>query len=84
MENGWEFHDTQGNRSDAINGKSYLYEIYLMANSKYEGRVTVPMLWDKKNMIVNNESFEIIRILNSEFFEFTDNDYDFYLAELRK
>src|SRR3546814_13522647 len=46
----------------------YLYEIYTRANPEYSGRVTIPLLWDKKlGRIVNNESSDIIRIFNSGF-----------------
>ena len=52
-----------------------LHEIYIKADPNYTGRVTVPTLWDRKTQtIVNNESAEIIRMLNSEFDEFAEND----------
>lgn len=52
-----------------------LHEIYIKADPDYTGRVTVPTLWDRKTQtIVNNESAEIIRMLNSEFDEFAEND----------
>jgi putative glutathione S-transferase len=61
-----------------------LYEIYLRADPNYSGRVTVPVLWDKKQQtIVSNESADIIRMLNSAFDEFGDASLDFYPAELR-
>src|SRR3546814_12736790 len=53
---------------DTVNGARYLYEIYTRANPEYSGRVTIPLLWDKKlGRIVNNESSDIIRIFNSGF-----------------
>jgi glutathionyl-hydroquinone reductase len=53
---------------DPIFNARYLYEIYIKADPRYTGRVTVPVLWDKqRGTIVNNESAEIIRMLNSEF-----------------
>lgn len=56
-----------------------LYEVYRAARSDYSGRVTVPILWDEKRQtIVNNESSEIIRILNSEFDAYGDTHLDFY------
>ena len=84
LENGWEF-DAKGTEGeDIINHKDYLYEIYLMANSNFEGKVTVPVLWDKvKKTIVSNESSEIVLMLNSEFSEFSENDYDYYPEALR-
>ena len=62
-----------------------LHEIYIKADPNYTGRVTVPTLWDRKTQtIVNNESAEIIRMLNSEFDEFAENDLpDLYPATFR-
>jgi putative glutathione S-transferase len=81
---GWEFGTGPGATLDTINGKSTLAEIYLLTNPRYTGRVTVPVLWDKKRRtIVNNESSEIIRMLNSAFDAFTDVHTDYYPAELR-
>lgn len=66
--NGWAFTERPGCIPDSVNGASYLYEIYLKARPGFSGRVTVPALWDKaRGTIVNNESSEIIRMLNSEF-----------------
>ena len=80
-ESGWTFGTSSKDRKDPVNGFKYLYEVYLKSSSSYEGRVTVPILWDKKtHQIVNNESSEIIRILNTEFNEF-GNDLDFYPKE---
>jgi glutathionyl-hydroquinone reductase len=59
LENGWEFTD---------GGIRYLYELYARARPGYTGRVTVPVLWDEQEgRIVNNESAEIIRMLNRDF-----------------
>jgi len=83
-ENGWEFTEYPGSISDSLNGSQYLHQIYTAAKSDYTGRVTVPVLWDKeKKTIVNNESSEIIRMLNSEFNEFGDSELDFYPSNLR-
>ncbi len=83
-ENGWEFGTGPGATPDAVNGKSTLAEVYLLADPHYTGRVTVPVLWDKKRRtIVNNESSEIIRMLNSAFEAFTDVHTDYYPAALR-
>src|SRR6195256_5145815 len=68
---GWVFSNFPGAIPDELNGKQRLYEIYLLANPRYSGRVTVPVLWDKeKKTIVNNESSEIIRMFNSAFDKF--------------
>ncbi len=62
---GWEFGIARGGTLDTVNGKATLAEIYLLADPHYTGRVSVPVLWDKKRRtIVNNESSEIIRMLN--------------------
>jgi putative glutathione S-transferase len=67
-ERGWRFSDRPGCIPDTVNGAGYLYEIYLTAKRDYTGRVTVPVLWDRKTAtIVNNESAEIIRMFNSAF-----------------
>ena len=81
---GWEFGKGQGGTADDVNGKSTLAEIYLIADPHYTGRVSVPVLWDKKRRtIVNNESSEIIRMLNSAFNAFTNVHTDYYPAALR-
>lgn len=65
LERGWVFEDGY---EDPIHGASALYEIYQKADPKFTGRVTVPMLWDEeRETIVNNESSEIIRMLDEEF-----------------
>ncbi len=81
---GWKFGSAGGGMSDTVNGKATLAEIYLLADPYYTGRVSVPVLWDKKRRtIVNNESSEIIRVLNSAFDAFTDVRTDYYPAALR-
>ena len=81
MENGWEF----GEQGDPLYNLDYAYQLYLKADPSYEGRVTVPILWDKKTQtIVNNESIEIIRMLNSAFNELTGNTDDYYPEPLRE
>ncbi len=84
LENGWEFETTKDATNDAVNGFSYLYQVYTEADPEYSGRVTVPLLWDKKTRtIVSNESSEIIRMFNSAFDRVTGNSLDFYPRELR-
>ncbi len=69
---------------DTVNGFHYLREAYTASNKHYTGKVTVPTLWDKKTgRVVNNESSEIIRMLNSEFKGITGDDTDFYPPALR-
>ena len=67
-EHGWTFDRTDGSSGDRLFDKTYLHQIYTRADASYSGRVTVPVLWDKKlNTIVSNESSDIIRMLNSAF-----------------
>jgi len=69
---------------DTVNNFHYLHEAYTASEPHYTGKVTVPTLWDKKTRrIVNNESSEIIRMLNSEFRGIAGDDTDFYPKELR-
>jgi putative glutathione S-transferase len=69
---------------DTVNGFHYLYEAYAASEPNYTGKVTVPTLWDKKTKrAVNNESSEIIRMLNSEFKGIAGDDTDYYPPELR-
>ncbi|HET9717227.1 MAG TPA: glutathione S-transferase family protein [Pseudolabrys sp.] len=84
LRDGWTFNVSEGSSGDAANGKSRLSEIYLLANPRYTGRVSVPVLWDKKKRtIVNNESSEIIRMFNSAFDALTNIHVDFYPEPLR-
>lgn len=77
LENGWEV-------KDPIYGLQFLYQLYLKADSSYEGRVTVPVLWDKRTgTMVSNESGEIIRMLNGAFDSLTGNTDDYYPVSLR-
>ncbi|MBA6379831.1 MULTISPECIES: glutathione S-transferase family protein [unclassified Colwellia] len=81
MENGWTF----GDKGDPLYQLDYAYQLYLKADPSYEGRVTVPILWDKKTQtIVNNESIEISRMFNSAFNELTGNVDDYYPVEQRE
>jgi putative glutathione S-transferase len=86
-ENGWTFSNpdgTAGCTADDVNGMRHLHEVYTKADPHYTGRVTVPVLWDRnQGTIVNNESSEIIRMLNSEFDGFGDASIDFYPEALR-
>ena len=81
-EQGWRFGPDA--EEDTLNGKEHLNQVYLIADPRYTGRVSVPMLWDKeRRTIVSNESPEIIRMLNSAFDAFTNNRTDYYPAALR-
>ena len=81
---GWHFSDGAGCIPDTVNGTRYLREIYKLAKDDYTGRVSVPVLWDKrKKTIVNNESAEIIRMLNVAFNGWGNGEPDLYPAPLR-
>ena len=85
----WVFGEYPGATEDHVNQANYLYENYLKADPNFDGLVTVPVLWDKnRQTIVNNESSEIIRMLNSAFDEFANIDagveVDFYPQALRE
>jgi putative glutathione S-transferase len=68
-----------------VNGFHYLHEAYTASEPHYTGKVTVPTLWDRKTQrVLNSESSEIIRMLNSEFKGVAGDDFDFYPPALRK
>ncbi|WP_273889047.1 glutathione S-transferase family protein [Rubrobacter naiadicus] len=84
-EMGWEFTEGPGRIPDTVNGARYLHEIYALADPHYTGRCSTPVLWDKeRRTIVNNESREILRMLDTEFGEFAKNDVDLCPKELRE
>jgi putative glutathione S-transferase len=82
---GWTFEKGPGVVPDSVNGAAKLHEIYTKAKPDYTGRVTVPVLWDKRReTIVSNESAEIIRMFNFAFDKLTGATADFYPDHLRK
>ena len=82
-ENGWTFEPGEGVTPDTVNGSKFLYQIYTAASSNYSGRVTVPVLWDKKlKTIVSNESSEIIRMFNTAFDDLGAQPGDYHPDEL--
>jgi len=81
---GWTFLAEDGATADTLYGLDYLHQIYTKADPGHSGRVTVPVLWDKKtSRIVNNESADIIRMLNSAFDGVGAKPGDYYPEELR-
>lgn len=84
-EHGWTFGtDFAGATGDGLFGVDRLYEIYLKADPGYTGRVTVPLLWDKKQKAaVSNESAEIIRMFNSAFDGVGGAEGDYYPEGMR-
>lgn len=84
-ERGWAFREGPGHGPDPVNGFAFLSEAYQASDPGFAGRVTVPVLWDRATgRIVNNESAEIIRILNTAFDEWGDASVDLYPADLRE
>ncbi|MBX3567142.1 MAG: glutathione S-transferase family protein [Rhizobiaceae bacterium] len=82
--NGWTFLAEDGATGDPLYHSEFLHQIYTRADPAYTGRVTVPVLWDRREeTIVSNESSEIIRMLNSAFDQWGDPTVDFYPAALR-
>ena len=80
VDQGWPL----GPGADTVNGFRHLHQVYVKAKPDYTGRVSVPVLWDKKkHAIVNNESSEIIRMLNSEFEAIAGAHDDYYPQRLR-
>ena len=68
LENGWTLEDGPGVQPEPLHGADFMHQVYTAAQSDYTGRVTVPVLWDKKlETIVSNESSEIIRMFDEEF-----------------
>ena len=81
----WVFDEYPDATPDHVNNANYLYENYLKADPDFNGLVTVPVLWDKRRQtIVNNESSEIIRMLNSVFDEYGNTGVDYYPEPLRE
>ncbi len=83
-EGGWAFGPKTSETFDPVNGFQHLAEAYRATDAAYSGRFSVPVLWDRETgQIVNNESSEIIQMLNSEFDQWGDASLDLYPAELR-
>ncbi|MER2041719.1 glutathione S-transferase family protein [Desemzia incerta] len=84
-ENGWTFEPAVGVIPDPVINATYLHELYTHVDPNYSGRVTVPMLYDlKQNKIVNNESSEIMRMLNTAFYGVGAEEGDYYPKELQE
>ena len=80
---GWQFGGYPGAEDDTLNGARFMHELYTLADAQVSGRATVPVLWDKQTgTIVNNESADILRMLNSAFAEIVDQGPDLYPQDL--
>jgi putative glutathione S-transferase len=83
-EQGWRFGDFPGCGEDPFADTRFLHQIYTRADPRYTGRATVPVLWDReRRTIVNNESADILRMLNRAFDAFGDAGVDLYPPGLR-
>ncbi len=85
LQEGWTFKkDDKGASGDALFNSTFARDLYIRADPKFTGRVTVPILWDKESdTIVSNESAEIIRMFNSAFDGITGNSDDFWPEDMR-
>lgn len=84
LEHGWTFDAEDGSTGDDLFGSDFMHQIYTRADAGYSGRVTVPVLWDKKRKtIVSNESADIIRMMNSAFDHLGARAGDYYPEALR-
>ncbi|WP_035140483.1 glutathione S-transferase family protein [Fischerella sp. PCC 9605] len=82
--NGWIFGNWDNTTPDTVNGCDYLHQVYIKAKPDFTGRVTVPVLWDKKTgTIVNNESADILRMLATEFDAFGNDMLELYPKQLK-
>lgn len=83
-EQGWRFGNYPGSDRDAVNGVTFMHELYTRSEPKFTGRATVPVLWDKVGgTIVSNESADIVRMFNSGFGALAAGAIDLYPAPLR-
>ena len=80
---GWAFGESEGCIADPLFGAHHMHQIYTQVQAVYSGQVTVPVLWDReRGTTVNNESAEIIRMMNSEFAGIAPESPDYYLDDL--
>lgn len=80
---GWQFGGYDGADEDPLFGARHLHELYTRADPHFTGRATVPVLWDmKRNVMVNNESADIVRMFNTAFEGIAPSDVDLYPADL--
>jgi len=83
-EQGWRFGSSLGADQDPLYGATYAHELYTKADTNFTGRATVPILWDKhRKTIVNNESADIVRMLNSAFEAHGNATIDLYPQDLK-
>src|SRR5690606_37680181 len=84
-ERGWAFREGDGHSSDPINGFQYLSEAYQATDPRFSGRVTVPVLWDKKTgCIVNNSEDDICRMFSTAFRTFARRNPNLFPPEMEE
>jgi putative glutathione S-transferase len=82
-ERGWAFRNGPGYSEDPVNGFKFLSEAYLASDPKFRGRYTVPVLWDKEQKrIVNNSEDDICRMFNDAFSEAGGSKVDIFPADI--
>lgn len=82
-ERGWAFTEGPGHTLDPINHFKFLSEAYVLTDFDFDGRVTVPVLWDKtKRRIVNNSEDDICRMFNDAFAKLGDGTVDLFPADI--
>lgn len=80
---GWAFGGYPGADDDPLFGSAYMHELYTRADPQFTGRATVPVLWDKQtSTIVNNESADILRMLDTAFEHLVPSDLRLYPTDL--
>lgn len=86
VDNGWEFTPAKDDcTADSVNGYDYLREVYAAGNPDYTGRVTVPVLWDREaGTIVNNESSEVIQLLDEGLDAYAERDVKLFPPDQRE
>jgi len=79
-DNKWVFNPRfEGSTADTVNGKTTLEEVYKLSDPDYEGKISVPVLWDKQtSKVVNNDSAEVAEMLCTQMGEFATTKWDFY------
>jgi len=84
-ERGWRFSpEREGCTPDTATGADYLAAVYAAADPGYDGRVSVPVLWDReRETIVNNESIEVMRMFASAFGAHARDGIDLYPTDRR-
>jgi putative glutathione S-transferase len=84
-ERGWAFRDGPGFSRDPVNGFAFLSEAYTATKPGFQGRVTVPVLWDKSaKRIVNNSEDDICRMLNDAFAPLATKPINLFPAAIEK